>query len=88
MRVVNTAQSACPRASASGRLRNEFYCVDRAVAGPQLVPVLSLGCRLEVRSCAADAGASAQHWYVLARREDAGGRNAAACILAPRAATP
>ena len=59
--------------SASGRLRNEFYCVDRAVAGPQLVPVLSLGCRLEMRSCAADVAASARHWYVLARREDAGG---------------
>ena len=36
-----------------------FYRVDRMVAPVQFVPLLSLGCRVDMRSCAVDADASA-----------------------------
>ena len=50
-----------------------FYCVDRKVAAVQFVPLLSLGCRVEIWSCAVDAAASDHQYYALRQSELAGG---------------
>ena len=43
------------------------------MAPVQLVPLLSLGCRVEMRSCAADAAASELQYFALEQREPVGG---------------
>ena len=59
---------------ASARRRGgPFYRVDRKVAPVQFVPLLSLGCRVEMRSCAADAAASELQYFALEQREQVGG---------------
>ena len=59
---------------ASARWRGgPFYRVDRKVAPVQFVPLLSLGCRVEMRSCAADAAASELQYFALEQREQVGG---------------
>ena len=50
-----------------------FYSVDRVSAPVQVVPLLSLGCRVDVRSCAADAAASEIQYYISQLQADAGG---------------
>ena len=50
-----------------------FYRVDRVSAPVQFVPLLSLGCRVDVRSCAADAAASEIQYYISQLQADAGG---------------
>ena len=50
-----------------------FYRVDRKVAPVQFVPLLSLGCRIEMRGCAVDAAASELHYFALEQREPVGG---------------
>ena len=47
--------------------------MDRKVAPVQFVPLLSLGCRVEMRSCAADAAASELQYFALEQREQVGG---------------
>lgn len=60
---------------ASGRQRSgPLYCVDRKRAPVQFVPLLSLGCCIEMRSCAVDAGATQLHYFALKQNELAGGR--------------
>jgi len=60
---------------ASGRQRSgPLYCVDRKRAPVQFVPLLSLGCCIEMRSCAVDAGATQLHYFALKQDELAGGR--------------
>ncbi len=53
----------------SVRRGGPFYRVDRKVALVQFVPLLSLGFRVEMRSCAADAAASEVHYYALEQCE-------------------
>ena len=56
-----------------GEAARWFYLVDRKVAPVQFVPLLSLGCRVEMRSCAADAAASELQYFALEQREQVGG---------------
>jgi hypothetical protein len=57
----------------STRQRGEkFYRVDRRVAPVQFVPLLSLGCRIEMGRCW-DESASESQYYSLSQRELAGG---------------
>ena len=57
----------------SVRRGGPFYRVDRKVAPVQFVPLLSLGCRIEMRSCAADAAASEVQYYPSEQCELVGG---------------
>ena len=50
-----------------------FYRVDRMVAPVQFVPLLRLGCRIDMRSCAVDADASARQYFASQQRESVGG---------------
>ena len=50
-----------------------FYRVDRMVAPVQFVPLLSLGCCVDMRSCAVDADASARQYFAAQQRESVGG---------------
>ena len=57
----------------SVRCGGPFYCVDRKVAPVQFVPLLSLGCCVEMRSCAVDRAASEVQYYPSEQRELVGG---------------
>ena len=59
--------------SGSCRVGAAFYRVDRVSAPVQFVPLVSLGCRVDVRSCAADAAASEIQYYISQLQADAGG---------------
>ena len=64
---------------ASERQRSgPLYCVDadrkRAPCSVHPYNLLSLGCCIEMRSCAVDAGATQLHYFALKQNELAGGR--------------
>ena len=59
---------------AARRRGGPFYRIDRMVAPVQFVPLLSLGCRVDMRSCAVDADASAHQWYFASQQRESVGR--------------